>query len=230
MTGMFNSKLKAMLTTVVITIAMISVAFFITCNLSPLLISYPVHQLGISRSAVFQDYLHLLSYLEVPWLGQLHLENIPLPDGGRQHFMDVKSYFVVNEGIMIVSTTISCLLLKKIKQRKQLWQLLTPLKLILFVTLIASVMLTINFPALFVNSHYLLFRNLDWIMSAKRDEVILLMPFSFFAKLFIIWLGLFFFFLGLLWLWIRVWLLKFRFKVTNDCRNQGHKDDSKDDN
>lgn len=208
MTGTFNSRAKAVLTVVVITIAIVSIAFFITCNLSPLFISHPLHQLHLSVKEINSDYFRLLAYLELPWSNHLELERIRLSPSGYQHFMDVRTYLLTNEVIMVAST-IPCLwLVGKRKRRKQLWELLVPLELVMVVLLITTVLLVINFPTIFVSSHYLLFHNLAWVISPRSSGIILLMPVSFFMKLFTIWMGLVFLFLGLLWLWIRLRFLK----------------------
>lgn len=219
MTGTFNSRAKAVLTVVVITITIVSIAFFITCNLSPLFISYPLHQLSLSIKEINSDYFRLLAYLEIPWTNHLELKNITLSPNGYQHFRDVRNYLLANELVMVASTILCLRVIGKRKRRKQLWELLVPLELVMVVLLIATVLLVINFPTIFVGSHYLLFQNLDWVMSPQSNGIILLMPVSFFMKLFTIWMGLVFFFLGLLWLWIRLRFLKLWFEVTSNCRN-----------
>ena len=73
-------------------------------------------------------------------------------------------------------------------------------------------MMLVDFPSLFITSHYWLFAKMDWVLNPRVDPIILLMPLSFFTELFIVWVSLVFFFLAVLWgyLHFATGLTKFR--------------------
>ncbi|MDO4903394.1 MAG: TIGR01906 family membrane protein [Limosilactobacillus sp.] len=221
---MYKAQKRAILTAVVVTITMASIAFFLTVNLSALLIHYPV---GMSVSRVRGDYWRLLRYLQLP--GRLDFTYIPISQHGLRHFADVKIYIVLNELLMLVLAGISFTLTHKLKRRGQLWLLLAPLKWIMCIVLVGVVMSAVNFDTIFVGTHYMLFNNLDWILDQGRDPVILLMPVGFFTRLYLLWAGMTLFFLALFW--IKICLsLKLRLDKSNHRRNQGYHDNSQDNN
>lgn len=225
MIGTLNDKIKAVLTVSVVTIALASIAFFITVNLSPLFIHIP-SALGLSRQQTIGDYCRLLYYLQVPWC-QLKLNAIIISQAGRQHFADVKNYFLLAELCLLISTFAGCRLFAYQKRRRQLWKLLTPLEWLIVICLVSLVMGVVSFPHWFISSHYLLFHNMDWIMSPTSDPVILLLPVSFFAGAFLLWCVLLLFFLAVFWCVVRFnfWFVDFRTQVANNGGQKRYKDD-----
>lgn len=193
---------RAVLITLVCILSVFSIALFITINVSPLLIVYP-KSLAISRAGINADYGRLLTYLELPGTKHLELAHLSLTAAAQSHFADVKRYLLLNELVMVVSTAATLLALRKEKRRQQLWQLLTPLEGVLSMLAILLTMALVDFPSLFIRSHYWLFVNLNWVLDPRTNPIILLMPMSFFTKLFIVWAGLVFLFLIILWGYLR---------------------------
>lgn len=230
MIGTLSSKVKAILTVIVVIITLASIAFFIVVNSSSLFIHYPV-RLGIPQREIRQLYWQLLLYLQVPGVHYQRsvLLQTPLT---LAHFRDVKSYLVLNEVVMVVGSGLSCWLLKNRKRRGQLWELLAPLQWLIMLLLVVFVMVVVDFPSLFIKGHYLLFNNMDWVISPASDPIILLMPVEFFTHLFYLWGMILLIFLVVFWVDIsfRMGLLKFRTKVTNRRRKKGNEDDRQDNN
>ena len=209
MIGRLTSR-RAILITLVCIISVFSVALFITINVSPWFISHP-GSLQVSRNGINSDYRRLLAYLELPG-SRLVLEQMPPTAAARGHFADVKRYLLLNELVMVVSTSAACMLLRKEKRRQQLWQLLSPLAWGMSILVVILTMMLVDFPSLFITSHYWLFAKMDWVLNPRVDPIILLMPLSFFTELFIVWVSLVFFFLAVLWgyLHFATGLTKFR--------------------
>ncbi|WP_242364437.1 TIGR01906 family membrane protein [Limosilactobacillus antri] len=210
MTGRLTNP-RAILITLVCIVSVLSLALFITLNVSPWVI---VHSRAIQVSwvAINADYRRLLVYLELPLPGQLKLAHLPLTAAARSHFADVKLDLLLNELLMVTSTPVAWLSLRKEKRRQQLWQLLTPLMWGMSLLAVTLVLVLVDFPSVFISSHYWLFSGMNWVMNPQTDPIILLMPLSFFTKLFMIWTGLVFFFLTILWGYLRFasGLAKFR--------------------
>lgn len=197
MSGKYMSKKRAILTIAVYTIMAMSVALFLTLNLSVLLIHYP--HWNISVAATRNDYLRLLWYLQDPGNHQLLLHHVPLSKVGYRHFKDVRLIMILNETVIIVSGSLVSILLKEICRRKMAWQLLKPLEIIMTVLIISFSMVLVNFSTLFVRFHYLIFANHDWFFKTNTDPIILMLPLSFFTQAFLLWGGLFFTLLLVLW-------------------------------
>lgn len=210
MIGKLNNQ-RAILITLVCIISVFSIALFITINVSPWLITVP-RSLQISRSGVSSDYHRLLAYLELPG-GRLELAHFSLTVAAREHFADVKRYVLLNELVMIISTLAAWLILKNEQRRQQLWQLLSPLMWGMSLLVVILVMVLVDFPSLFIQGHYWLFAMMNWVLNPRTNPIILLMPLSFFTKLFMLWGSLVLFFLTVLWGYFRfaAGLAKFRF-------------------
>jgi integral membrane protein (TIGR01906 family) len=206
MSGKYLSKKRATLVVVVYTMMAASVALFLTLNLSVFLIHYPHWNIGVG--AARSDYLRLLWYLQEPVNHQLLLHHIPLSEVGYRHFKDVRLIMLLNEAVMIVSSSFVFVFLREICRGKMAWQLLKPLETIMTMLVIIFTMVFVNFPMLFVRFHYLIFANRDWVFKVKSDPIILMLPLSFFIHTFLLWGGLFLTLLFVLWGGIHV---SFRF-------------------
>lgn len=227
MIGTLNSKVKAILTVVVVTITLASIAFFITVNFSPLFIHYPLY-LGLQQRNTLQLYQRLLLYLQVP--GIKYQPSVLLKTSATiTHFGDVKGYFLLNELVMLLGMISSVWILRYKKRRGQLWELLAPLKWLMMVLLILFTMGMVNFPTLFIRGHYLLFNNMDWVINPTKNPIILLMPVHFFTHLFILWGVILLVFLIIFWSYVSFYagLLKLRPKIADKSWKEGNKNNCK---
>lgn len=233
MSGQLIKNLRAILTVVLCVLAVIGIAFFITVNLSPMLIHMPSNGLlGITPREIGADYWRLLAYLELPWAERLQLHSIPLTAQAVSHFHDVRRLLLIGELISGTSLVLALCLLHKQKRQGQLWRLLLPLKWSLYLIVMVVWLPLINFSTDFVALHRILFANQDWLFSPAKDPIILLMPEQFFWYLFMIWLVLAILLSGALWGWLMYMLGFFQFRTdkTNDRWNQGYHNDRQDDN
>ena len=111
---------------------------------------------------------------------------------------------MVNFVIAVISTIVSLILIRRLKKERKLFLLLTPLKGILYATLLFVVCLISFFDVIFVKFHELFFHNSAWIFDPRLDPIIEVLPEEFFMICFlIVFLWLVFGIMG-----IRRWIRK----------------------
>lgn len=223
MNGKFYSKPAwVMLTAILCFIIAVSLALFITTNLSLFFLKFPsslMHR--VTRWEVVSDYRRLLTYLQLPWMRKLVFKYVPITNSAILHFNDVRHLLLINELILVL---VGALLIELFKNQKQLLQLLK-LKKLLWLGMLAVISIIwlplVNFNNCFIQVHYYLFSNKDWIFNPVNNPIILAMPTSFFITLFILLLlvtGLFLF-MVVTYINYKLGLFKFRTNKANKCRN-----------
>ena len=159
---------------------------------------------GISTAKLMENYHVLISYLTRPWIKELVMPDFPSTPQGLFHFEEVKRLFMINFVIAVISTIVSFVGIKGFKKERKLFLLLTPLKGILYATLLFVVCLVSFFDVIFVKFHELFFHNSAWIFDPKLDPIIEVLPEEFFMICFlIVFLWLIFGIMG-----IRRWIRK----------------------
>lgn len=176
-----KNKIIVMLKWCSLILCLISLAIFLTLNVTPILVLGSHHVVdGVTHWQLMRDYVHLLGYLQIPG-GTLRFQFIPMSGAGRQHFADVKNLMLLNEGVLVVSGWLTFRNLSKQKRQHQLWQLMLPLKgLAVFIPTL-MMMLLINFNALFIQFHELVFQNQDWVFDPATDPIINVLTEGFFG-------------------------------------------------
>ena len=183
-----------------------TLSIFITVN-SVWLYDFSIHWLNLSTKTnlssfdLMRTYKSLVSYLQIPWQRHLNLIYFRSSLKGLIHFKDVKRLILVNNLILFLSGVWSFWYLRTLKVKRQLWALITPLKMVATFLLILLVTVAINFQAAFVVFHRLLFRNYDWIFNARSDPVILAFPNSYFLECFILVWVIWMFSIALIVVW-----------------------------
>ena len=154
---------------------------------------------GISTIKLMENY-HVL----IPWIKELVMPDFPSSPQGLFHFEEVKRLFMINFVIAVITTIISFIGIKGLKKERKLFLLLTPLKGILYATLLFVVCLVSFFDVIFVKFHELFFHNSAWIFDPRLDPIIEVLPEEFFMICFlIVFLWLVFGIMG-----IRRWIRK----------------------
>ncbi|KRM93731.1 TIGR01906 family protein [Lentilactobacillus senioris DSM 24302 = JCM 17472] len=183
--------LKRAFQALIVFLFIISLAIFVTINSVWLFrLSIPLFHLtdqtGLTTSQMMHEYLKMISYLQLPWQTSLHFDFFASSSQGLQHFKDVRSLVMVNNLVMLISGVASWLVLNKLVQNKQLYNLLNPLRILVTIIIgIAGIML-VNFDQAFIWFHQLFFRNDYWLFDPNRDEVINMLPDGFFALCFLL--------------------------------------------
>lgn len=169
---------------------------------------------GLTQTALLKNYQHLLNYLLFPWVKELRFFDFASSYQGLKHFAEVKVLFQAH-GVFffLMSLLLSVIFLYKNFSRYQskeelqtesldfcpktekLYQRLLSRKgkiekiFPFFFFVLSLVLGSLPFFApqqAFVWMHERLFQNRDWLFDPSKDSVILALPFSFFAFLFVV--------------------------------------------
>ncbi|KRO04237.1 hypothetical protein IV54_GL001485 [Levilactobacillus paucivorans] len=156
---------------------------------------------GMSASRLMHNYGQMLAYLELPWVTDLNMSDFPTSFTGMIHFHDVKTLFLVNNLVFIVTVAPAWLYLRQLKREAAEWRLLRPVTVAAVVPMVLAACMAINFQGFFVTFHEVLFRNNDWLFDPDLDPVITALPDTFFLHCFV--LAFLLFEAGLGWLYWR---------------------------
>lgn len=167
----------------------VSFAIMFVINFTPLY-SFDVNflnipeRVGLSREVILENYSVLLEYLNKPWINELHMPDFTSSANGAFHFFEVKRLFLVDYGILLVTTLSSFFYLRYLKKEKRNWVLLRPFKWGLFAPLVILFIIVANFDQLFVFFHQVFFNNDAWIFNPATDPIIMALPETFFMHCF----------------------------------------------
>lgn len=184
-----NTKyyLLAILNWSILMLFLVSVAIFITLNLTSIMVSVSQQTIThVMQQQIIADYWRLMHFLQLPWIDSLHFNFVPLSSTGKQHFNDVRNLILFNEAVLVVTGVISLRFLRHKKKKQQLWQLLLPSRTILTAVPVFCGLLAINFNSAFIKFHQLMFRNQDWVFNPNTDPIINILNETFFIQSFLL--------------------------------------------
>lgn len=141
-------------------------------------------QVGMSVNQIMENYYAVLKYLHFPWLDTLVLPDFPVSASGAFHFYEVKMLFYINYGLLFLSGIATFFYLRRIKRRNSYWRLIQPFQIAIFVPFVLLFILAIDFDAMFVIFHEILFNNDAWLFDVTTDPVITILPQEFFMHCF----------------------------------------------
>lgn len=141
-------------------------------------------QVGMSVNQIMENYYAVLKYLHFPWLDTLVLPDFPVSASGAFHFYEVKMLFYINYGLLFLSGIATFFYLRRIKRRNSYWRLIQPFQIAIFVPFVLLFILAIDFDAMFVIFHEILFNNDAWLFDVTTDPVITILPQEFFMYCF----------------------------------------------
>lgn len=144
------------------------------------------HLWPISAGALYHNYVQLMAYLQLPWIGMLHLADFPVSTSGAIHFADVKKLFILAWVILIVTAPFAIRFLRQLKARKQEYRLLHLAQIGFVLPLMIAGIAALDFDQFFVTFHQIFFRNQDWLFDPAQDPIILVLPEEFFMHCFIL--------------------------------------------
>lgn len=173
-------------TALVLMLFIISAAVTITLNFRPLFyfdIDYLdiEAQSGFSKEDIRNNYDALIDYNSMLNHDTLKFPTLPMSEGGRIHFEEVKQIFVAIEYIFIASGIIGlALLLLLICKFKEFLFLKLAAILTIAIPAVLAILISINWEAAFVTFHHIFFNNDYWLFYPDKDPVILMLPDEFF--------------------------------------------------
>ncbi|KRL23291.1 TIGR01906 family membrane protein [Lentilactobacillus kisonensis] len=187
--------LKQISFSIIIILGCLSLAIFLTVNSVWLFaINIPMLHLvkatGLEPTQMLHEYTQIIKYLQLPWISSLHFHYFFSSMKGMQHFSDVRHLIMLNNFVGLFLVPITGYLLHRLNKKSLTWLLITPIKVVVTLSLMIIVMMFLNFDQLFIYFHELLFRNNDWLFDPNTDPVINMLPDTFFLECF----GLFFIF------------------------------------
>ena len=173
-------------TAIALMLFIISAAVTITLNFRPLFyfdIDYLdiEAQSGFSKEDIRKNYDALIDYNSMLNHDTLEFPTLPMSEGGRIHFEEVKQIFVAIEYIFIASGIIGLafLLLLICKFKEFLFLKLASI-LTIAIPAVLAILISINWEAAFVTFHHIFFNNDYWLFYPDKDPVILTLPDEFF--------------------------------------------------
>ncbi|WP_461225796.1 TIGR01906 family membrane protein [Lacticaseibacillus suihuaensis] len=139
---------------------------------------------GMGMGKLYHNYVQLMGYLHLPWETHLHMSDFPVSVHGARHFRDVKHLFLLDIAICIVTGPIAVRFLAKLRRVKERYRLVRPFQIGAVAPLVLGALMSLNFDAVFVAFHKIMFRNNDWLFNPVTDPIILVLPEDFFLACF----------------------------------------------
>ncbi|MBG1273368.1 TIGR01906 family membrane protein [Lactobacillus paracasei subsp. paracasei] len=178
-------------------LAIISVLVFMT--ILSTLITFPVYahmddlpQIAVmSLGRLYQNYLQLMAYLNLPWVGTLHMNDFPTSVHGAIHFADVRHLFLFDIGVAVVTVPFAVRWLHQLRIARKRYLLVRPFMIGAVVPVVLTAILAANFDQFFITFHEVLFRNSDWLFDPATDPIINVLPEGFFMLCFLTAFALF---------------------------------------
>ena len=138
-------------------------------------------QSGFSKEDIRKNYDALIDYNSILNHDTLEFPTLPMSEGGRIHFEEVKQIFVAIEYIFIASGIIGlAFLLLLICKFKEFLFLKLAAILTIAIPAVLAILISINWEAAFVTFHHIFFNNDYWLFYPDKDPVILMLPDEFF--------------------------------------------------
>ncbi|WP_057906310.1 TIGR01906 family membrane protein [Ligilactobacillus araffinosus] len=174
---------------ITIGIAIISLSVFITVNFTGLYHFFVVRDhlgrlVGLSNYELMINYRYLISYLQCGWIHHWQT-SLALSSKGLTHFADVKRLIEFNNLILILFGGLAGVVITNRVRKRQMWQLILPVKMALTLLGTFIFILMIAFNRIFILFHEVLFRNRDWIFNPQTDPIIKALPENFFEACFL---------------------------------------------
>ncbi|WP_318765887.1 TIGR01906 family membrane protein [Lactiplantibacillus carotarum] len=144
----------------------------------------PVVNLSLGR--LMTNYYQLLAYLNFPWVPKLAMRDFTDSTSALIHFADVKNLFMLDYAVFIVTSFVVYFFWRRLKRDQQLWRLILPMQVALWVPPLVAAMMAVNFDQFFIFFHEVLFRNSDWLFDPLLDRIILVLPDTFFLQCFVL--------------------------------------------
>ncbi len=146
---------------------------------------------GLTFGRLYHNYLQLLAYLQLPWIPRLHMLDFPSSASGAQHFADVRKLFIFDIVVFLLTIVPGVRSWRRLASRHERWRLVLPFEIGAVVPLVLGALMAINFDAVFIRFHKVLFRNDDWLFDLAVDPIINVLPEDFFSACFALALILF---------------------------------------
>ncbi len=138
---------------------------------------------GYSKEVIRENYDALIDYnLLIKGLDKLEFPSFPMSDEAEIHFKEVKDIFVGMQVFFIVSG-IALVFALFLKFRRREYGSLRLIAVFSFlIPIVLGICIAVNWEALFIGFHKLVFNNDYWLFDPVTDPVITILPDEFFAQ------------------------------------------------
>lgn len=170
---------------ILFTFFLISFGLFVAIHFRPLYyfdIDYLniVEQSGLSKEVILENYNTLIDYCSPFFKGELIFPSLAQSPSGTSHFVEVKNIFNFFFYLGIICFTILIpIIIYKYKKKDVSYLFISSLTTIILPTLV-GICCAINFDKTFVLFHKIVFQNDDWLFDPQLDQVITILPETFF--------------------------------------------------
>lgn len=163
-----------------------------------------VEQSGYSKEIILENYNTLIDYCSPFYRGNLTFPSLTITDAATLHFQRVKVIFDSSFYIGIISLFLLLILLYQKYQKRDFKCYKTISITMIILPIFTALGCAINWDGLFVAFHQIFFRGDYWLFDWNKDQIIRILPDTFFLHcaliiIAVILLGSGFFFL--LWKW-----------------------------
>ncbi|MDR1953976.1 MAG: TIGR01906 family membrane protein [Clostridiales Family XIII bacterium] len=135
---------------------------------------------GLSEEVVRANYDALISYNSIFTRGSLEFPTLPMSEGGRIHFAEVKRIFVAIQALMLLSLAGgAAMCARKLRKKRAALLKLAAVFSIALPTVLGA-LIAAGWDRFFVAFHRLFFDNDLWIFDSQTDPVITILPDTFF--------------------------------------------------
>lgn len=139
-----------------------------------------VARTGMSEAEIRENYDEMVDFL-MRWSGdELTLPTLPMSEGGKIHFADVKHVFtgVKILGLASLAAAVLCFVILRKEDRRK--SLLAAGAITLGIPAVLGAFVAVAWDKFFVLFHKIFFHNDYWIFDARTDPVITILPDGFF--------------------------------------------------
>lgn len=141
---------------------------------------------GMGHVRLMRNFLALMRYLYTPGSGRVMLPDFPVSASGAAHFADVQHLFLLNLLVLVLLAWPVGRLIRRRIQNHTLYVWVRPAQVAIMVVVALVLGMVVNFDAVFIGFHKLLFRNQDWMFDPMTDPIINILPEGYFAACFVI--------------------------------------------
>ena len=139
---------------------------------------------GFSKKQILENYNALIDYCSPFFYGELTFPSMKISVQALQHFVEVKQLFLLFDGLALLSGVgllVQIILRKKHADKNPSW-LLTGSVTSMIAPVFVGLLCAICWDKAFVWFHKIAFRNDYWIFNWYEDEVIRILPDTFFLQ------------------------------------------------
>jgi integral membrane protein (TIGR01906 family) len=140
---------------------------------------------GLPFGRLYHNYVQLMAYLQLPWIPKLHMLDFKDSVSGATHFADVRKLFIFDIGVFLITV------IPGVRKLGANWlnavsvgKWCAVFKSVPSFRLCLGALMAVNFNAVFIKFHEVLFRNDDWLFDPAVDPIINVLPEDFLLRVF----------------------------------------------